>query len=228
MIVDGFKIDRCRGLESRIMDGSSDITVIKAPVTEVSKAVTQLYSEAQVHANAFERVIQANNRGIILFQFKGFEWTIVYGYRRVSFPTEVELSKLSGVLRTRAMFLSITDTAFYVYHHVCDNGKSVEHFLFDDEVIKLESQIRKVDNALVAHDALNDFYKEQGVYFPYIKITSEPTGQDNASAFRFKAKGEFDWCLEQQFKDISSEDCLKSYPLERNDFEGFDYITFEE
>ena len=97
-----------------------------------------------------------------------------------------------------------------------------------DEIIKLESKIRQVSETYADHNALDDFYGEQGVYFPYIEITSEPVENNDKSSFIFKVSGEFDWCLSKQLKHLSSKECGKAYQLERSDFEGFDYITFED
>lgn len=230
MILEGFQLDKCIGLESRIMDGSSDIAVIKAPVAMVSKAIVQLNPKARIYAEALERIIQANSRGLILFQLRGFNWTILYRHKRSpNQPKRVKLlPQLSNVLKSRAMFLAITDTSFYTSHRVWDNGEIVEHFISDDEIIKLESQIRQVNETYVDHNALDDFYAEQGVYFPYIEIASESVENDDKSSFMFKVRGEFDWCLEKQFKGISYEKCTRMYELEGSDFEGLDYITFDE
>ena len=242
VILEGFKLSQCRGLESGVMDSSSKVIVVEAPVAMVGEAIAQLNSQAKIHAEAFDRAIQAREQGIILFQLRGFDWTVLYKYKKGFRKSWIEelLSQLSDRLETRAMFLEITDTAPYIYHQIWESGESVEHFLYDyyyvdendyigeSKVLKLESQIRQVSEADVSHNALNDFYSEQGVYFPDLQITSEPLEQDNQSSFTFKVSGIFDWCLSEQFKGISSEDCLKSYSLERDDFEGFDYITFDD
>jgi|GEM_PF-5829386 len=230
MIVENFQLDKCRGLESIVMDGSSEIIVVKASVAMVSKKIVQLKPEVKLHADVFGRAIQAKERGIILFQLRGFDWTVLYMYRkglRRSWLKKL-LSHLSDTLQTRAMFLAITDTSPYTYHQVWDNGESVEHFIFEDEIIKLESKIRQVSETYADHNALDDFYGEQGVYFPYIEITSEPVENNDKSSFIFKVSGEFDWCLSKQLKHLSSKECGKAYQLERSDFEGFDYITFED
>ena len=209
------------------MDDSSEIIVIQAPVAVVSKTIVEFNPKTQLHTKVLGRAIQAQERGIFLFQFYGFDWTILHRHRKGLGKSwrEKLLIQLSSVLQTRVITLTITDTSPYVYQQVWDNGESVEHIDFrDDHFVKLESQIRKLSEASADDVLLNDFYKEQGVYFPYIEITSEPVEQNGTSSFIFKVSGEFDWCLSEQFKDMSSEDCMRSYPLERSDFEGFDYI----
>lgn len=239
MIIEGFQLSQCRGLEEMVLDNSSEIAVVKAQVARVSNAMVQLNPQAQLCADALEQFIPAKERGMILFQLKEFDWTILWGYRKGIRFREL-LPQLSDILQTRAMTLTITDTAPYIYHQVWDDGESVEHFLYKDcyvdendyigesKVVRLESQIRQVSESDVEHNALDNFYAEQGVYFPDLKITLEPLKQDGKSTFMFKVSGEFSWCLSKQLKHLDRKDYTRTYQLERSNFEGFDYIIFED
>ena len=229
MIVEDFQINQCRGIEPMVLATSFEIFSIKAPATRVSEAITQLNPIALIHAEAIGRVIRASKRGIVLLQLRGFDWTIMYEHRTALSSDRVELSQLSDMLQTRVMTLTVTDTAPYIYQQVWDKGKSVEHIDFrDDHFVKLESQIREVNEACIDDDSLNYFYSEQGVYIPDLQITSESIEDNSKSLFMFKVSGEFSGCLRKQFENMSSEERFKDYQLERDDFERFDYITFEE
>ena len=237
--VEDFQIERCRGVEPIVWESNSEINIIKAPVARVSQAMTLLYPNARVHARALGRTIQAKKRGVILMQFRGFEWTIIEDFGGVVLAIRHErfLSQLSEILQTRAMHLVENDEYAYLNHRVWDNGECVEHFdckevydeanydptEFDEQglasvptVIRLESQIRQVKE----EDAYNveNFYQEQGVYYPDFRITFERS--------RFEVVADFHMCLREQLPNL---DLVSSFEprLEAKHFEQFDYVTFE-
>ena len=233
MMIESFQLDRCRGVEATVTDTSSNVALVKASVASVSDALAQLNSQVQIYSNVYGQSIQAKGEGLVVFQFCGFDWTLIEDRRLNlnSAPIEEILSQLSRFLNTRSIYYVTTDTVPYLYHRVWDSGETVEIFLFDDEdgepkVRQSESQIRE-DAFKVP---FKDFYAAQGIYLPKVYISPEPFEGNSTNTFAIEARFHIFDCLKEQSIQLTPGRSNSYEPVlfEESDFEQFDYITFGE
>jgi len=83
-MIESFQLYQCRGIEATVTDTSSNVLLVKASVASVSGALAQLNSSVQIYSNIYGQSIQAKGEGLVIFQFRGFDWTFIED-RRLDF-----------------------------------------------------------------------------------------------------------------------------------------------
>ena len=171
-------------LEERRGEETTDLVLyfilVKAPVEPVAQDLSSLKQMDVWVPNAYNQEILIYRESILIFQFRGHAWSIIYhpygSGRRSAFEAE-EARSLSESLNTDAFFYFGSDSSSTIEYHFFSNGISQEKMFFEEpeNTLEFQSQLRQIEPGEIedGYTLAINFVRDQDAYIPGL-VAIEP------------------------------------------------------
>lgn len=133
--VNSTPIEQCRGIET--IDLNDSLVLVRAPIEQVAQALNQLKQVVVWERDVYEREVEIQGYGLIVFQFQRHPWTLMRELPILSYSVLLEdkdAQSLSHLLYTKAIFYLVSDTSLSIGYHLYNCGESVEKLFFTSEL----------------------------------------------------------------------------------------------
>ena len=183
-------IEECKGLET--IDLTLYFVLVKASVEPVAQAFSTLKQMDVWVPNAYNREILVYKESILIFQFRGHSWSIIYhpyGSGKQSELKEEDARSLSESLNTDAFFYFGSDSSGIIKYHFFRNGVSQEKMFFEepDDTLEFQSQLCQTEAGEIedGYTQAMNFVHEQDAYIPGL-IAVEPLRPNQTTTLRIE------------------------------------------
>jgi hypothetical protein len=179
----GLPLSELRGVVS--FDYNNSLVLVQASVDVVSQTFAQMRGAAILQSNVAEREVELARQCFLLFRLKGHPWTQILD-KESSWNGlgEEDAERLSRVLKVKAIFYGISDTALASVYRLYDSGRLMERYDSDENgITAFDSLLRKLtlNDIKDEEEWVHTFFKDQdalepGLRFQYLvgHVLNEP------------------------------------------------------